>query len=124
MAAADSLEERSARLARLIEKQMGVRGRGLDAKVRRAGRRLPRWVHRSAMQIVEAERMAAHPKLRKLVSTPGLDQAFRSCEAWLKSHNRAALRRSFWLNVLASTAFNVIVVAVLFGVTLKLTGLV
>ena len=124
MAKTHSIQQRSSDLARLIEKRLGVGGgRGLEAKIKKAGRRMPRWVRREALQIVDAERMMGHPKLMMQAQAGGLDQAFQKCEAWLKSVDPSARRRAFWLNLLTVNVFNMIVLLGLVLVALKLTGL-
>ena len=115
---------RSDRLVEMIETKIGVKGRGLEEKLRRAGRRLPKRVRSDAMQLVEAERLMAHPKLAMKANTGGLDRAYRRCADWLNGVDRSEQRKSFWLGILAQNAFNVLFVAVAFLLTVRLAGLV
>ncbi len=110
----DRLDDRADRLAALIEERLGVRGNGLEAKLNRAGRRLPRWVRREAGRLVEARRMAAHPKLMRRTDPDALDRAFGRCESWLRGIDPAERRKDRILGPLAVNAFNLLVVAGLF----------
>ncbi len=116
----DEIRARSDALAELIEARLGVRGRGLGGKLRAAGRTLPRWVRREAGQLVEAEALLAHPKLRTQADPAALDQAYKRCERWLKSVDPGARRRAYWLNILTVNAFNLLVLAVVLGLAFQL----
>lgn len=121
----DRIRARAGDISDLIAKRLGVRkGRSLEAKLRAAGRRLPRWVRREAQVLVEAERLMAHPKLAMQADPAALDQAAERVEAWLKRQDRGAQRRAFWLHLAASNAFNLLFVALAFLITLRLAGLV
>ncbi len=98
-------------LADLIEDRLGVRGRGLEAKLRRAGRAIPRYVRREAQKIVEASRLLAHPRLSRQVDPEGLDSAYRRCETWLMSVDPSERRKNRIIGFLATNAFNLVVIA-------------
>lgn len=49
------------RVSALIEERLGVRGRGLEDKIRKAGRRLPKRVREAASYLAEAGQMAQIP---------------------------------------------------------------
>jgi len=120
----DTVTMRSDRLAALIEERLGVRGRGLEAKLRRAGRRLPRWLRREASQLVEAERLMSHPKLMMQADPTALDRAFQHCETWLKTVDPAERRKSRILGFLGVNAANLLIVAGLFIAYLVWAGYV
>ncbi len=105
-----------------MEERLGVRGRTLEAKLRRAGRMVPRWVQRNAFQLVEAERLTAHPKLMRQVDPAGLDVAYSKVETWLKTVDPAERRKDKILGLLAVNAFNLIVVATGFVAWLAWSG--
>lgn len=104
------LSEINAELAEMMRERLGVRGEGLAAKLRRAGRTLPRPVRRAGDMLVETERRTAHPKLRRQVDPQALTEA----EAVLRSHlegiDRADRRRGYWIGVLTPLAFNLLLV--------------
>ena len=98
----------------LIEERLGVRGRGLEAKLRRAGRMLPRWIRREAAQLVEAERRMGHPKLMMQTDPVLLETAYDRCETWLKTVDPAERRKDRVLGLLAVNSLNMIFVAAAF----------
>ncbi|MEL7116553.1 MAG: hypothetical protein AAGP08_13385 [Pseudomonadota bacterium] len=120
----ERIRKKSEHLADLIEARLRVRGKGLEAKLARAPRAMPKWVRREAMRFVEAERLLGHPKLMMQSDPEALGQAYRKCEAWLKSVDPSERRKSFWLGLLATNAFNLLLVGAALLVTLRLTGLV
>ena len=117
-----TVEERADRIARLIEERLRVRGRGLETKLRRAGRLIPKWVRQEAQTLVQAQHFSANPKLMKLIDPGQIDQAYTRCETWLKSVDPWERRKDRILGFLALNAFNLGVVSVGLLVTLRLTG--
>jgi len=118
-----NIQERSKALSKLIEKKLGVRGRTLEAKLNRAPRSMPRWVRQEAMRLVEAERMAGHPKLLMQMDPQSLSEAHDRCANWLNGVDKGAKRRTFLLRLLAVNVLNIGFVLVALGVTLRLAGL-
>ncbi len=116
------VEDRARRLATLIEERLGVRGRGLEVKLRRAGRSLPRYVRREAAQIVQAMQLSANPKLARQVDPSGIEKAFRKCESWLKTVDPKERRKDVILGFLGVNAFNLLVISGAFIVWLVWSG--
>ncbi|MCP3972161.1 MAG: hypothetical protein GY717_17925 [Rhodobacteraceae bacterium] len=111
----DTIAARADHLAGLIEDKLGVRrGTGLQAKLRRAGRLVPRWLQREAGRIVEAQQMMGHPRLMMQTDPQALDRAYRHCERWLQAIDPAERRRARALGFLAANAANLLFVAALF----------
>jgi len=111
------LQARADRLARLIEEKLDVRGTGLEAKVHRAGRLLPRYVREDAGYIVRALQMSQTPKLARQVDERRLRRAFKSCERYLRAINEWERRWAITVSWLATNAFSFLaVVALIIGV--------
>ena len=113
-----SVEHLATSLEALMERRMGVGGRGLAAKLRRAGRRLPKHVRRDAQMIAEAVPVAQNPKLARQIDLARLEVAERRVAAFLRTYDRADRRKGAVLGLLGSLAFNLltlggIVIAVL-----------
>ncbi len=70
---------RTDRLAQLLEERLDVRGKGFDAKLRRAGRLLPRHLRMKGQMLVDATTRADHPSF---------------CASWTKP--RWIWRRRIW----------------------------
>jgi len=119
-----SVERLATSLEAQIEKRMGVGGRGLPAKLKRAGRRLPRHVRREAAMIAEALTLAQSPKLSRQVDQARLELAARRVAAFLKTYDRADRRKGAVLGLLGSLSFNLLAVAALVVAVLVWRGLV
>jgi hypothetical protein len=112
------------RVSALIEERLGVRGRSLPDRVRRAGRRLPRKVREAASLLAEASEMALNPKLQVRVDEGQVAEAYDICVRHLGRLNRAERRKTALVGVAASAAFAVLVVAVLVIAVVYWRGLV
>ena len=108
--AEQSLEERANALADLIGDRLGVGGRGLETKLRRAGRLLPMRIRHEARLIVDALKYGSHPKLARQVDAQRLQLAFKHCRDWLEHIDRPARRRAAILDTAASIAFGLVAV--------------
>jgi hypothetical protein len=112
------------RVAALIEERLGVRGRGLEDKLRRAGRRLPKRVRTAGDLLAEAAAMAQNPKLLVRVDEARVAEAYDICLKYLNKLNKGDRRKGAILGVAASVAFSILVVAVLVVAFLYWRGLV
>lgn len=114
MMTAERLQTQTASLADLFEKKLKLRGRGLDAKLRRAGGRVPAWVRAEAGKFVRAEALVGHPRLAMQLDAAGLDAAYVRIERWLDGVDLKARRRDRLLHLAAVNAFNLLFVTVAF----------
>ena len=119
-----SVEHLATSLEALMERRMGVGGRGLAAKLRRAGRRLPKHVRRDAQMIAEAVPVAQNPKLARQIDLARLEVAERRAAAFLRGYDRADRRRGAVLGMLGSLSFNLLALAALVITLLVWRGLV
>lgn len=103
-----SAAEMASELSLLLHQRLGVKGGGLEAKVARAGRRLPARVRRAALEIAEAEKRAENPRLARQVDTRALDRAFAEVAAHLKAVDPAERRKDLILSVLGSIALGLL----------------
>ena len=106
--AAPSQAERNAALARRMGERLGVAKGDLRQVKRRAGRWLPGWLRRDADYLIEAETLAAHPKLRHLVDPGRAAKAEKRLRAHLDTRNPKKERMDRFLGQLAGFAFNVL----------------
>lgn len=107
------LDARAERLAQLIEEKLGVRGQGLQAKIGRGGRKLPRAVRDAGEQLLLAQRMATNPKLARQINHARIAAACDVAERVLARIDPWERRMTLVVNWLAGNAFNLIVVAAL-----------
>lgn len=118
------LDDRLDKIAALMEERLGIRGDGFEAKFARAGRRLPRRLRREGALLVEARRLAAHPKLARRVDARRLRKAVRVFERYLGRVDGRQRRVTRLINWLAGNAFNILLVAALTVAVLAWRGLV
>ncbi|MCX7645293.1 MAG: hypothetical protein N2Z62_08375 [Rhodobacteraceae bacterium] len=121
---ARSAGELAAELSVLLERKLGLRGGGLEAQVRRAGRLLPRRVRRAALEIAEAERREGNPRLARQTDPARVARAFAEVERHLKAVDPAARRTALVLGILGSIALGLLALFAAVVTVLVLRGLV
>jgi hypothetical protein len=100
------------RVAELMETKLGIRGKGLEAKLRRGGRLLPRQVRAAAQSLVTAEGMIRNPRLAMQVDNGQLAANFDACLKHLNGLPAASGWGGLALQSLRAIAFGVLSVAV------------
>lgn len=101
------LPNANAALATLLRERLGIRrGETLEAKLAHAGRLVPRSERAAGRRLVEAERLWPHPRLRRQVNPADLANAETRLRGWLEGIDPADRRKGMILGVLASLAFN------------------
>ena len=93
--------------------QLRVKGEGLAEVTSRAGRRLPKRLHREVETIVEAEELAGHPRLERLVSEKEIKKSERRLRRFLDRQNPRKVRRDEIMDGIAKIAFVIFAVALL-----------
>ena len=91
--------------------RIGARGRDFAQAVRRAGRRVPRKLRPAAATLVDAERMAANPRLARLIDAGRIELAARDLETWLATQDPRERRKTAIINWAALIGFYVLVTA-------------
>lgn len=101
-----SVTQRSDELAVLLRDHLGVRmGEGFEAKVKHAGRRLPRWARRKSAVIIEAMALEAHPRLAQQVPHKNVDKAFKELRYFLERQDINTRRKNRVLDLIATIGF-------------------
>lgn len=99
---------KTARLAQLMEERLDVRGADFTAKVRRAGRMLPRHVREAANLLVRALPLMEHPHLSRQMNPTDLAAAADVIEAYLLDVNPWDRRRGIAVGWLSGLAFSLL----------------
>jgi ATP-dependent exoDNAse (exonuclease V) alpha subunit len=108
----DDLPRTNAALAQKLQARLDLRRAATLAEaVQAAGRRLPKPERKAARQLVEAEGYWGHPKLRRQLDGPALDAAAARLRRWIEAKERAERRRGMVIGILATLAFNFLVIA-------------
>lgn len=92
----------------LMQAKLGVRGKSVSARFKRAGRLLPKRIHKAGRIIAEAESAVANPRLARLYDPSTLDAAFADVATFLKTIDPADRRRGKVLGLLGGMVFNLI----------------
>lgn len=102
---------RTDRLAQLLEERLDVRGKSFDAKLRKAGRLLPRHLRMKGRMLADATARADHPRLLRQLDEAALDLAANDLERYLLSIDPWDRRKNIFLSWSASLSFNLLLVA-------------
>ena len=105
------LNEKSESLKTLLKAKHGARGRSLEARVKHAGRRLPKRIQREAQVITQAEAMPPHPKLALTVDSGRVSKAYDAIEEHLNGVDPKDRRKGKLLGWLGGQVFNLILIA-------------
>lgn len=99
-------------LAHRMSKAFGVKGDSLAEVAGRAGRKLPRRVRADVAILVEAEKLAEHPRLSRRIDPRRIRRAERRVNRYLDRISPASARWGAVLDEVAKIAF-LLVTAVL-----------
>lgn len=105
------LQARADHLAQLMEQKLGIRGTGFEAKLARAGRRLPRALRAEAEYLTLALRMQQNPRLVRQIDWPRIDRGEAALERYLQGIDAFDRRKGLVVSWLAGNALNLIIVA-------------
>lgn len=112
------------RVSALLDERLGLRGRSLSDQLRKAGRRLPGKVRAAVSLLSEAQEMVQNPKLQVRVDEARVAEAYDICLRHLGTIKPGKRMQSAVLNVAASAAFAVLVVALLVAGFIYWRGLI
>lgn len=108
-----TIQQMADRVSDLIAQRLNVSGPTLEARVKRAGGKLPRGMRDAAEVLVQATAMAQSPKLLMQIDPEAVAVAYIICVKHLNGVNRSERRRGLALDIAARIAFALLVVAVL-----------
>lgn len=104
------LSQMIAEISALLSERLHARGKTLPARLASAGRLLPRRLRADARRLIDAEPLAAHPRLARQVDPKGIEAAHRRLVKWLKGIDVAEARKTALLRLLAVISVNVFIV--------------
>ena len=108
----------------MMAQRLRVRGKTLDAQVRKAGRLLPKPVRRDANYLAQAATVMDHPKLSRMVDAAKASSAHARITEFLAGVDPKDRARGKLLNWLGSLAFGFIVLTIVIVTVLVKRGLV
>ncbi|MEI6097461.1 MAG: hypothetical protein WCS20_03995 [Alphaproteobacteria bacterium] len=109
-----TVQQMADRVAGLLEQRLRIKGKTLEEKMARTGRRLPRKVREAGEALAVALNMTHSPKLMHQVDDKTVAIAYDICVRHLTRIDPKAKRRGLLLDMAARVAFALLVVAVLF----------
>ncbi|MFN4157357.1 MAG: hypothetical protein ACK4GO_02990 [Gemmobacter sp.] len=118
-----AIQQMADRVAALLEERLALRGDGLEAKLRRGRRMMPRRVFDAATRLAEAAHQSQNPKLLLQIEMGQVTQDYDTCLRHLGGLSLWDRRKVIILRWTASMVLTLIVVGVLFVVVLKWRGL-
>ena len=116
------LNDRSQALAEKMAKQLRVGGESLEDVSARAGRKLPKHLRVEVNAIIQAMRMAEHPKLMLRIDAKRIAKAEKKLNRFLDKQDPKTERRNEILDTLAKVAFVVFSVVLAVFLTLLWRG--
>ena len=111
-------------LEKQLYEKLGLRGKTLGTRLRRAGRLLPKRLRDEGRYLVDAERKLAHPRLATQVDEARVEKAFEALETHLKAIDAADRRRSRLIHWLAGLVFNLLILAAIVLIALRWQGVI
>ena len=108
----------------LMGEKLRVKGGNLRARVKKAGRLLPRPVRRAATELIEAENMAENPVLATRLDPDAINKAHKTCLRYLKEIDPKAARSRARYNMAALISAQFLLVVALAITFLRWRGFI
>ena len=122
MADSHDIHALTSELETLLAAKLGLRHGDMMHRIDKAGRRLPKWLHRDGRLIGDAVALGAHPKLARQIDYRAVRAAHHRIRDHLKTIDPADRRRGALLGLLGSLSFNLLVMVGLVIALLKWRG--
>lgn len=106
-----TIQQMADRVAQLMEERLSIRGRGLQVKLRRAGRSLPRKVREGGEILVQASAKARNPKLLGQIDMSQVAEAYDVCVRHLVAIDAGQQRRQRLGSMISSVVFGTLALA-------------
>ncbi len=119
-----TIQQMADRVAALLEEKLGVKGKGLSEKLRKAGGLLPSSVRAEARYLDSAALQAHNPKLLMQIDDGRVAAAYDACVKFLSAVNPGAKRRAMLMGIASSAAFSLFVVGLLVLAVLRWRGFI
>lgn len=108
----------------LMGERLRVRGASLRARVKRAGRLLPKSVRRAAGELIAAEDMAENPVLATRLDPDAVRRAYETCKRYLTDVDPKEARSRARYNMAALISAQFLIVVALAVTLLRWRGFI
>ena len=106
-----AIQQMAERVSALLTERMHVKGGDLEAKLRRAGRRLPRKIRHAAQEVATAMAHSYNPKLLIQINEETVAENYDICVKYLTALNKGDKLRGVLLGLATSVLFSLLAVA-------------
>ncbi|MEP3347830.1 MAG: hypothetical protein ABJN34_02360 [Litoreibacter sp.] len=118
------VEQLIERVSALLREKLGIRGVSLEARVRRAGRSLPRHVRHAAKELVNAESMSHDPLMLRRLDGMRISAAYDICVKHLDGIDEKANKSKAVFGFAATFIVQIFVIAGIAIAVMKWRGLI
>ncbi|MFM7334201.1 MAG: hypothetical protein ACKO2N_07155 [Tabrizicola sp.] len=117
-----TIQQMADRVAQLLEERLGLGGKGLAAKMKRAGRLLPRKVRDAGKLLAVSAQKAQNPKLLSQIDMGDVTEAYDVCLKHLIAIDPIDRKRGYFAGMIGSVMFGVLVLVIAIAVLLAWRG--
>jgi len=120
----NQFNQRVAELEQMLRDKLGLRGKTLAGRLKKAGRRLPKRQQKAAQVITGVQAVIDNPRLARLQDQQAVDAAFSEMSTYLKPLNRKDQRKGFALGLAGDMVIRLILLVVAVLAVLRWQGMI
>ena len=117
-----TIQQMADRLAQLLEERLGLGGKGLASKMKRAGRTLPRKVRDAGKLLAASAQKAQNPKLLGQIDMGEVTEAYDVCLKHLIAIDPVDRKRDLFAGMIGSVGFGVLALVIAIAALLAWRG--
>ena len=117
-----TIQQMADRVAQLLEERLGLGGKWLAAKVKRAGRSLPRKVRDAGKVLAVSAQKAQNPKLLGQIDMGEVTEAYDVCLKHLIAIDPVDRKRDLFAGMVGSVGFGVLALVIAIAALLAWRG--
>lgn len=117
-----TIQQMADRVAQLLEERLGLGGKGLAAKMKRAGRTLPRKVRDAGRLLAASAQKAQNPKLLGQIDMGEVTEAYDVCLKHLIAIDPVDRKRDLFAGMVGSVGFGILALVIAIAALLAWRG--
>ena len=121
---AEQFNQRVTELEQMLRDKLGLRGKTLAKRLKKAGRRLPKRQQKAGQVITRVQAVIGNPKLARIQDQKAVDAAFSEMSTYLKPRNRRDQRKGFALGLAGDMVIRLILLIVALLAILRWQGVI
>lgn len=119
-----TIQQMADRVSALMEERMSVKGQGLAAKLKRAGRRLPHRVREAAGRLAESAHLSQHPRLLLQIDEARVAEDYDTCVRYLTALDVWDRRKGVLISLVGSIVLSLLTAGALLAAFAYWRGLI